>query len=174
MRKSIFKKIKFKKSFVEDFLFSVEAIKKGMKVKIIDKFLVTQAKPKTFSELRKIYLRHTQGFLSDILPNSGQFAPVYLFVAIMFILGLPLSYFSIQKGDTIFATLGIVNYIFIFITLVLVSNKERKLRYILHLPYLLIGIVTLNFFIIEGLARKVFRREYFNYEKTPGWVVQKI
>src|SRR5438445_11983241 len=120
MNKSIFKKIKFKKSFVEDYLFSVEAIKQGMKVKIIDKFLVTQAKPKTFSELRKIYLRHTQGFLSDILPKGSKLAGLYLFLLTLTVLGLPFSYLSIKNGGTISIAIVIANYLFIFAALFMV------------------------------------------------------
>src|SRR5438445_6434211 len=175
MNKSIFKKIKFKKSFVEDFLFSLEAIKQGMKVKIIDNFLVTQAKPKTFSELRKIHLRHIQGFMSDVMPGGSQLAIAYLFLAILTVLGLPFSYFSVKNGGPISIAIGLVGYIFIFATLVLVSKKEGKLSYIFQFPYLLIGILSFILFYIEGLTRKVLRKEYFNFQKTPGWeVVQKI
>ena len=127
MKKSIFEKIKFKKSFVEDFLFSVEAIKRGMKVKVIDKFLVTQAKPKTFSELRKIYLKHTQGFLSDILPKGNQLAIFYMLLLILSVLGLPFTYFSIKNGGAIFIAISLANFLFIFATLLLVSKKEGKL-----------------------------------------------
>src|SRR2546428_832627 len=139
-----------------------------MKVKVIDKFLVTQSSPKTFSELRKIHLRHIQGFVSDILPGGSQLAIVYLFLAILTVLGLPFSYFSIESGGPISIAIGLSGYLFIFATLVLVSKKEGKLSYIFQFPYLLIGIFSLILIYIEGLARKVLRKEYFNFRKTPG------
>lgn len=147
-KKSIFQKIKFKNNYIEDFIFSSDALKEGFKIAIINEWLVFESPPVYLNGLRECWLRLFQKPVSMIF---------IFFSGILFIYECGIIYNLFRQNYLVFV-LYLIPLIASVITLILISYEKKTVKYILFFPYLILSILYLQFVVIEGIIRLLISR----------------
>jgi len=168
VKKSVFKKIKFKKSFVEDYWFCHDARKGGFKINFADDIIVFHSVPKKLKSLKDEFLRVMYGFNLEFRMKGAFFLKLYSVFIFLFLIGLPFYIYNIFNNDYISYFLSVFSIIIFLIYATICSLKQKTLKYTFYIPHFIFFIIFLGIINFQ-VNLKILR------EKRVDWnVFEKI
>lgn len=164
MKKSIAKKIKFEKSYVEDYKFCQRAVSRGYRVIVDLNAPVYQGRPQTFGDWKKCYLRLFKGFITEMMFLKDVFSIFLFSVGILTLVSIMLM--SIATGVPVNAlvSISILLYGTSLATLVLISRFYKSTKYLMMAPYLAVFYVFVHLVGAESFFKILLR-------KNIGWPI---
>ena len=168
VKKTVFKKIKFKKSLVEDYWFCRDVGKSGFKIDFADDIIVFHSVPKNLRGLRDEFSRLMYGFNSEFGMRGAFFLKFYSIFIILFLIGLPFYIYNIFNNNYITYFFSVSNIILLILYTTICSLKQKTLKYVFYIPHFIffmifVGIINLqvNLKILKkgGVSWKVFEKK---------------
>ena len=155
----VFKKIKFKKSLVEDIRVGIDAKKADFKIGTISDATCYFSVSKNLSGLKKQFLRWFYGITFEFLSEKN-FLSFILSVSLFSIfVGLPFYMFNLLILNQFTIITSFVFLIILFIFVLLLSIKQKTKKYILYIPHLIFLIVFFLIIELEVILRILFKKE---------------
>jgi len=168
VKKSVFKKIKFKKSLLEDCRFGLDAKKAGFRLGVIKDAICYFSVSKNLDNLKKQGLRWIYGGYSEILLEKN-FLSIFLIVfSFSLFLGLPFYIYNIVFLDSFTIITTSIFLIFLLVIILFCSIKEKSRKYALYIPYLFFIILFFLIIILEVILRILLKKEpkWYTIQKT--------
>jgi glycosyltransferase involved in cell wall biosynthesis len=149
MKRKVVEKIKFKKSFIEDLIFSYEAQKVGFKIAFDNRARPQEAGPDSLQDAAKLIRRAAPAVLSE-LPKIPNFVSFFIIVySFLSIFSPPLFIYYLIMADQRIILVGITFIIVSLIFFTAVVLSERGLSKLYYFPYLLLSLVIFTFLGIK-------------------------
>lgn len=164
MKKSLAKKIKFKKSVVEDYRFCYDAAKRGYKIVIDLDAPILQGRPESLGDLRKCYLRIYHGFITEMVPLKDPFTMFLLGIGVLSLLSTILRILVPGIPLTLSMMAGVLLFLISFINMFIVAKVYISSKYIFRFPYLFFLFMFTQIIGIESFFRFLIR-------KNIGWPI---
>jgi hypothetical protein len=164
IKKSVLKKLRFTKGYVEDWKYSLDMLKKNYKIVMSKDAFVYEYFAKTTMTMRLPIVRVLEGFVQTTIPKGDWFAFSLFFMLLASAIGLPLSIYFLLTGNSIAATIFGITLLQIAIFSIAVSILEKNALYlwtiVIYFPIYLICVI----FSIEAFVRILIGKEF-------GWPV---
>jgi len=165
MKRKVVEKVKFKKSFVEDLIFSYEAQKAGFRIAFDNRARPQEAGPDSLLDMAKLLRRVTPAVLFELpkIPNfTSFFIIIYSFLSVF---SPPFFIYYLIMGDQRTILTGVTFIIVSLIFFIAVLSSEgyiSRLRYFLHL------LIAILVFALLGIKEMIVM--ILNKNKDWGYI----
>lgn len=162
MKRKVIEKIKFKKSYIEDIIFSYDANKIGFKIIFDSRVRPRQANPNTLSDVEKFIRRATPAVLDEMSKMADLTSYFVRIFGILSFFSLPFWLFCLFIGNNLAIFMGLVFVVVSMMVFLLILVSEGFISKLHYFPLLLLSIFIYGFF---GIKEAVV----FKFHKNKNW-----
>ncbi len=165
MKRTVLKKIKFKKSFIEDLLFSYEAQKQGFKIIVDAEVRPIQANPNRLSDIEQFMRRSVPAVLKEITKIQDFTSFFTLGYSSLSIISLPIWPYFLFTGNKFVILMTLVFLLISFVIYLLILITEKRLSKLHYFPLLILSV-----FVYTSIGIKELIASLFNKNKSWDYV----
>jgi len=159
MKRKVIERVKFKKSFIEDLLFSYEAQRLGFKVAFDGNVRPLQANPNSFSDMGKFVRRATPAIIDEMRKIADFTSFFTLAYALLSILSLPLWFYYLLSFNKCVILATVIFLVSSFITFLIIIIQKGYLSRFYYFPLLLFSIFVYTFFGLKETFFLIFNKD---------------